>query len=172
MKMFAAVIPAVLLFAAPALGGPFGTQMGDGQDKYPDLKRAPHNLFETSRVPRPHSRLDNYHLGFSRDGLDRVMAFSEFRRDPEGVKAFPLFESLRKDLTEKYGKPARNHGNMTGSAWTKFMNVWEGDLPADLARIILSLRSEDGTTSSVTLIYIYKNLPDREQQEKLDRDAL
>lgn len=152
--------------------GPFGTQMGDGPEKYPDLAKAPHGFYETSHVPRPHSELHNYQLGFTAGALDRVMAFSEFPRDPEGRKGLPLYNGLLRALSEKYGKPARSHGNMAGSAWTKAMTVWEGDLPADLSRIILALRSEDGSTSSVTLLYIYRNLPGKDEQEKLDREAL
>lgn len=155
-----------------AIAGPFGTQMGDVPDKYPDLARVPENLFSTTAVPKPHSRLDSYRLGFYQGGLDRVVAFTEYERDAEGRKAAPLFNSLRKDLTEKYGKPARSGGNMFGSLWTKGMTVWEGDLPDDLARIILALHSGDGVKSSVSLIYIYRNLPSLEEQEKMDRETL
>lgn len=161
-----------MLGCGAANAGPFGTQMGDAPEKYPDLARASHGFFETSRVPKPHSELHNYQLGFSATGLDRVMAFSEFPRDPEGRKGTPLYSSLLRSLSEKYGKPARSQGNMAGSVWTKAMSVWEGDLPSDLARIILALRSEDGSTSSVTLLYVYRNLPSREEQKKLDQEAL
>lgn len=162
------------LLTAPAgsLAGPFGTAMGDAPEKYGNLKRSRHNLYDAERIPMPHSGLDRYQLGFGKTGLDRVVAFTDYEQDPEGVKATPLYQDLRKALTEKYGKPSATEGNMAGSRWTKGMAVWDKELPADLGKIILSIRSDNGRDSIVTIIYIYKNLPTPEQAYKDDLEVL
>lgn len=172
LKILTLAITICMLCWQISLAGPFGTEMGDARDKYKGLKNSGNLYYEAFEVPRPHSRLSRYLLGFSKTGLSRVIGFTEFERDAEGYKGLALYRSLLKALTEKYGEPGSTGGNISGSYWTKGMATWDRNLPDNLKSIMLSLYSQDGYNSRLDVFYVYKNNPTAEEWEQLDKEAL
>lgn len=166
-----ALLP-LLLFGQAALAGPFGTQMGDQPEKFGEMQRANNLYYQTLNVPKPHSRIGNYLLGFTDSGLARVIGYTEFEADPSGARGASLFQSLQKALIRKYGQPAATAGRQPGSAWTRGLATWDKNLPDNIRRITLSFYSEDGVKSRVDVFYVYNNNPSPEEWDKLDEEAL
>lgn len=155
-----------------SFAGPFGTEMGDAPEKFKDLKRVNNLYYEAVDIPRAHSRISHYLLGFSKTGLSRLIGYTQFDNDYEGARALSLYRLLHKTLAEKYGEPSATGGNMSGAIWTKGMCVWDKDLPHNLKSVTLAAYSPDGVKSRVDVFYVYKNNPTPEEWEELDREAL
>lgn len=172
LKLVMLVAAACIFFSSSACAGPFGTNMGDTPEKYENLNRINNLYYKTFSVPKPHSRLNNYMLGFAENGLARVIGYTEFDADYEGVKAGGLYQALQKALIKKYGNPSYTGGTMPGAAWTRAMGVWDKDLPENIKRITLALYSLDGVKSRVDVFYVYKNNPTPEEWDKMDEEAL
>lgn len=163
------------LFPFSALAGPFGTQMGAKPDQFGQLKDAPPdfgvNTFETRSIPKPHYSLNRYVLGFDAQGLERVVAFTDFE-NLDGRSAKSLYNELEGQLAEKYGTPG-NYGTRENSDdFRHWYAVWDKDLPDDLAKIYLSIRNASAARARVAIIYVYKNAPDADEIKKRNKEAL
>lgn len=163
------------LFPSLAMGGPFGTQMGMKPGQFSQLREAPPdfgvNTFETKAIPKPHYSLNRYVLGFDSQGLERIVAFTDFE-NIDGRSAKALYNELEGQLAEKYGAPG-NYGTRENSGdFRHWYAVWEKDLPDDLAKIYLSIRNASAARARVAIIYVYKNAPDADEIKKRNMEAL
>lgn len=185
-----------LCLACLAHAGPFGTEMGQTPEQFTGLteiqfkgpRAKVHSLYRTETLPKMNPIFERYILLFGKDGLARVLAFSKpYINDGFGKQLQENFNTLKTQLTKKYGKPEEFDFLKNGSLWTKdrdfVMGIhknerflaayWENDLPDNLARIALETNAASPTSSDLVLIYEYKNFKDMvEEVEKQAEDAL
>lgn len=181
----------LLLLAAPAWAGPFGTEMGDPPSKFEGLEKYPGlSDFLTTTMPKNHSAFSRYALEFTeKNELSRVMALSEaFKNDPAGFRAQSVYSKLKTELSEKYGSPSKvTELLMGGSIWKdpvhflrgihagerKHQCIWENPGADNLEKIVLMVITSNEKDACVGLAYEYTNFKSsKDKENKKDRDAL
>lgn len=193
MKIIFTLLSAFMFFASLSYAGPFGTTMGDSPDKYTDLKNTKTNQFGierylTSKMPKMHSSFENYLLDFGNAGLVSVVAVSEiFDNDRAGIRIRNSYDTLKKQLSEKYGSPLVLEMLSPNSIWKKeneFINSivhnervhgcqWEKNLPDNLKEIKLMIYGESHDRARILLSYKYINIDEvNKMQEKNEKDSL
>lgn len=193
MKIIFTLLSVFMFFASLSYAGPFGTTMGDSPDKYTDLKNTKTNQFGierylTSKMPKMHSSFENYLLDFGNAGLVSVVAVSEiFDNDRAGIRVRNSYDTLKKQLSEKYGSPRVLEMLSPNSIWKKeneFINSivhnervhgcqWEKNLPDNLKEIKLMIYGESHDRARILLSYKYINIDEvNKMQEKNEKDSL
>lgn len=194
--MVALALGCFFSLAGLAVAGPFGTEMGQTPEQFTGLKEIEftgpraeiHSLYRTETLPKMNPIFERYILLFGRNGLARVLAYSKsYMDDSFGQQLQEKFNTLKRQLTKKYGKPEEANFLKDGSLWTKSRDFvmginknervlaafWENDLPDNLASIVLKADAASPTSSFLVLIYEYKNFKDMvEEIEKRGEDAL
>lgn len=182
--------------AGLAQAGPFGTEMGQKPEQFTGLEKIEfkgpraeiHSLYRAHTLPKMNPIFDRYILLFGRTGLARVLAYSKpYMNDSFGNQLQENFNTLKRQLTKKYGKPEEFDFLKDGSLWNKSRDFvmgihknervlaasWENNLPDNLDAIMLKAEADSPTNSSLVLIYEYKNFKDMvEEIEKAAEDAL
>lgn len=193
MKIIFTLLSAFMFFASLSYAGPFGTTMGDSPDKYTDLKNTKTNQFgieryQTTKMPKIHSSFEEYILDFGSTGLVSVMAVSEiFDNDRAGIKARNTYDTLKKQLSEKYGIPLVGEMLSPSSIWKKENEFiasivhnervhgcqWEENLPDNLKEIQLIIYGESYDRARVVINYKYINIDEvNKMQKKNEKDSL
>lgn len=110
--MKAMILSFLIVFMATdiSIAGPFGTNMGDNEQKFSGLNLVnifPNNIkeYSTKTVPNPHKIFEIYMLTFVNGGLARIEGFKEFTPE-DGENSFSdCFNSIFIRLKDKYGAP-------------------------------------------------------------------
>lgn len=186
MKTFrcCALLLAVLLFhALPALAGPFGTNMGDGLDKFPVAERIAEFTYLTKNVPEPHPQFTRYVLSIHPlTGLYAVTGYAEFHAgDTEGAKVKENFARLLKTFVGLHGEgfylnapgwdkkdssfiPMLYNGNISHKyLWGR----GRGKLDDSVKDAVLFIFAYQADSACIAIRYQYKNM-----EELLIRGAM
>lgn len=172
----------LLLLAAPAWAGPFGTEMGDKPEKYQIFVDS--GYFKLAKtMPKQHSAFDQYFLCFGAEGLEAVSGSTEKSTNIQEI--LKSYETLKAELQKKYGDPADMHEYLSSekefqeqiellkgalSGERKHETVWNKNLPDNLADIKLWVAADsDRKKLGVMLLYRYKNFKSDNQR---NMDAL
>ena len=175
MRIFTVLL--CLFLAVPAWAGPFGTEMGDSPDKFADLEKIEQHgwleAYSTSKPPQKHSDFEYYMFGFYEAGLVIVIATTrDFSDDNYGFGAKAQYYDIKKQLTDKYGKPVSTEKLNAGSIWDGprefatsinvhdrvHKSVWLDKLPDNLESIKLEVLAKNKSTTYVQLHYVYKDM--------------
>lgn len=188
---FAVVLTFAISLTAQA--GPFGTHMGQPKEDFQGLSPIKSGNpgieeFVTSEVPKKHTLFKRYILNFGNAGLVSIAGETKiFDNDRAATAGRAAYETLKKQLTEKYGKPENFENMSPDGIWKKdsefamsilknertHICVWKKDLPDDLKSINLLLVANSSDSVSVGLLYHYKNVDQvKENQEKIEKDSL
>lgn len=180
-----------------ALAGPFGTEMGQTPEQFTNLKTikvtgpkaAIYSLYSTDTLPKMNDTFNHYTLLFGKHGLAKVVASSKiYPNDEYGIHVREEYETLKKQLIKKYGKPKSYDLLKKGSIWKEdnefvmairckdrvLASLWENNLPNNLKSILLEVNAgllPDDT--QLTLGYEYENFHSiAEELTKSAEDAL
>lgn len=92
--------------------------MGDKPEKFSNLTKTREGSYHTKKMPKEHSLLDEYILNFADDGLYEVYGITDsINNDAYGIKAKGIYNKLKAQLTEKYGKPICAEKLFHNSIW-------------------------------------------------------
>lgn len=195
MKLASILFPTILLLliSTVSYAGPFGTRMGEPKDDFSNLTQIETNkpgieMYYTSHMPKRHSLFQQYILTFGDAGLVSVSAISKaFDNDRAAKGALRAYDSLKKQLTEKYGKPESLEFFRPDGIWKKdgdfAMSLlrnerqhacdWTNNLPDDLKLIRLMVIGESSDCVKVGLLYEYTNVDMAKAiQENIEKDSL
>lgn len=189
------LLAVMLLFSVPALAGPFGTNMGDGLEKFPGAVASGDTPFwySMTTAPKQHSLFENYFIGVHPEtGLAAIVGISHpFRNDRFGSSVQNAFDTLKKQLDSIYGQgkliDVLRHGSIwkEPSEWVASINhnertyscYWtkseKNKLKDNIDGIILYVRAESGSSAYIVLRYEYENLKKfKALSEQSEKDSL
>lgn len=190
-----ALLFAMLLFAMPAMAGPFGTNMGDKLEKFPGATASGDTPFwySIAKVPKPHSSFESYLAGIHPEiGLAVIVGISHtFRNDRFGTSVRTAFDSLKKQLDSIYGDGKLLDGLRYGSIW-KGDNEWvaaiknnertyscywtksnKSKFKDNIEGIMLTVRAQTGDSAYIVLRYEYENMDIFQSlSEQSEKDSL
>lgn len=182
-----------LLLTSNAVAGPFGTEMGDAQEKFQGLvpiptSKMPGKIYAVPNLPKKHSTFSTYVLSFGNNGLAGVFGVSEnFTNDGYGIKIKNEYEKIKSQLTEKYGQPQIYEELNSGSIWDNDNEFvisllknerahsceWNKNLSDNVSLIRLKILAISSDTTQLAIFYKYKNYDDIEkQQNEKEKDSL
>ncbi len=173
--------------------GPFGTDMGDAKEKFKDLQSYSEpgiegENFKTAFMPKRHSLFEQYILTFGTSGLARIICVSPIIKDDSyGLNAVKKYDTLKSQLSKKYGAPEAKEFLQPGSIWKNpnefaasiekkervHFSQWNHIDKDNLNQISLGIISQGFNSLAVILEYRYNNFKDLENQKtKSEEDAL
>ncbi len=173
--------------------GPFGVDMGDTKEKFKDL--TPYSEpgiegenFKTSFMPKRHSLFEHYILTFGSSGLARIICLSSIINDDSyGLVAVNKYNTLKNQLTKKYGAPETKEFLQPGSIWKQpnefatsiqkkervHFSQWSNIEKDNISTISLAIISQGYNSLAVGLEYKFNNFKDLEiQKTKNEEEAL
>jgi len=183
----------ILFFPNNIYCGPFGTDMGDKKEKFKDLKPYTEQgiegeNFKTFLLPKNHSLFEQYILTFGSSGLARIICVTPILRDDSyGFTAIKRYDTLKNQLSKKYGSPEVKEFLQPGSIWKEPNNFaisiqkkervhfsrWDNISKDNLSSISLGIISQGFNSLAVVLEYRYNNFKDLENQKtKSEEEAL
>ncbi|WP_302413144.1 hypothetical protein [uncultured Desulfovibrio sp.] len=178
---------AIFFAVTPAFAGPFGTEMGDPPSKFEGTLNA-NNVIKDAKLPKQHSAFNYYELTFVNGGLATILAASpDFTNDRYGSGVRSTYDTLKEQLTSKYGKPVTIEQLKSGSIWNKdseFVasiykheryhgSIWNKDLGDNLIEIKLLVTATSSSNATLAILYRYKNATEIDKnKEKSEKDAL
>lgn len=181
-----------LFWVAPVWAGPFGTEMGDSPEKFTGLEKYGQHwgldVYITANPPQKHSSFEKYIFGFHEAKLAIIVATTQdYGDDRYGYTARSKYDIVKKQLTEKYGKPLCSESLNVGSIWDQPQDfstsinknerthgcTWRKELPDNLESIHLQIATKNRNTTYLVLRYAYKNIVNaREKKKGVDQGAL